>query len=370
MLLDKGFLMITLMKTRFNCIFLAFLAGVTPASCLEETTKAGETAKSLSLTYHNPLWDGYLADPYMFKASNGFYYAIGTGLKDDHVDNKGDLPYSHHFPIIKSKDMQNWELVGGALPEVPHLKLKLYWAPEIVENNGKFYLYYSGDCKQRVAVADKPEGPYVDSGKLLFPSVGFNIDGHPFLDPVSKEWFLYGAIKDKSYEKNSTGLAVAKLSKSMDSVEGPIHLISTAFRDWHVYDPKTGDYCMEGPSVIFKDGKYWCFYSGGNWQTPTYGVGCLVADTIMGAYDDPWSLDRGAVVCTIPDALIGPGHTSIILAPDNQTYFLVYHSWNKERTKRQICMDPIEWTKQGPKMVNPGRGNKTVKLPLEKAGGK
>ena len=54
----------------------------------------------------------------------------------------------------------------------------------------------------------------------------------------------------------------------------------------------------------------------------------------------------------------------VILGPDGQTYFIVYHSWNDSRTARQICMDPLVWTEQGPKAYQPSRGRKQLKLPL------
>jgi len=325
---------------------------------------APPAAATMTLQWENPVWSGYLADPHVLHASDGFYYAYGTGLRDDWHLNKGELPYENHIPVIRSKDLQKWELVGGALPEEEGLPLKRRWAPEVAEKDGQFYLYYSGDMKIRVAGSDHPAGPFKDLGKVLLPAIGFNIDGHPYRDPVSGQWYLFLAKKFKFGEQRGTGLAVVKLNDDMVSVEGPVIPITREFRDWQLFNPQEGDFCVEGATVVHKDGKYWCFYSGGNWQTPTYGVGCLVADAITGPYHDPWSLERGSVVCTIPDKLIGPGHNSVILGPDGKTYFMIYHSWNSERTARQMCLDPLVWTDQGPKVVNPGRGPKTVTLPL------
>ncbi|MBN1488689.1 MAG: hypothetical protein JXA69_02130 [Phycisphaerae bacterium] len=50
--------------------------------------------------------------------------------------------------------------------------------------------------------------------------------------------------------------------------------------------------------------------------------------------------------------------------PDGETWFIVYHCWNQQRTKRQMFLDPIEWTSTGPKAWNPARGDKRVTLPL------
>lgn len=182
---------------------------------------------------------------------------------------------------------------------------------------------------------------------------------------MSKQWYLYIAKRFRSGKRPGTGLAVVKLGDDMVSLEGPIHRITNEFKVWQLYNAKNSIYCMEGASVIYKDGKYWYLYSGGNWKTPTYGVGCLVSDSIMGTYREVGSLERGSVVSTIPGELTGPGHTSLLLAPDNETWFLVYHSWNKEQTKRQMCLDPLIWTDEGPKVYQPARGKKTVTIPLD-----
>ena len=70
------------------------------------------------------------------------------------------------------------------------------------------------------------------------------------------------------------------------------------------------------------------------------------------------------MLSTIGEELIGPGHNSMVLGPDGETWFIVYHSWNRERTRRQMCIDPIVWTDEGPKAYHPSRGTKTVTIPL------
>ncbi len=316
---------------------------------------------SSKLSYHNPVWEGYLADPQVMQYQ-GVYYAYGTGSGLD----------GRQFPVLRSEDFVTWTHVGGALEPVAEPVMKDYWAPEVVEYGGKFYLYYAGDGKMRVAVADKPEGPFKDTGKLLFPDEPFSIDGHPFFDPVSKRWYLFFA-KDFFDQRPGTALAVVQLGEDMVSTVGPVKTVLRAFADWQIYERNRTLYdrkwdawhTVEGPFVIYRDGKYYCFYSGGNWQTPGYGVGCAVSDTVMGPYQDLWSKDKASVLSTIPGKLIGPGHNSVVLEPNKKTYFIVYHSWNAERTARQMCMDPIIWTDNGPKTFKPSRGHKQVSLPLD-----
>lgn len=312
----------------------------------------------MTLKYENPLWDGYLADPYAFKDGD-VWYAIGTG----------EAPGGKQFPMLMSKDFTHWQPVGGALANIDGITE--YWAPEIAARDGKYYLYYAGNRQMRVAVSDKPTGPFKDSGKLMFPELKFSIDGHAFHDPKSGEWYFFFA-KDFFVERPGTALAAVKLKDDMMTPDGPQHTVLRAFADWQIYERDRDLYdkkwpawhTVEGPAVIVHDGKYQLFYSGGNWQTPGYGVGCAVSDTVMGTYVDSHSKTAASVVHSVPGELIGPGHNSVVLGPDGKTWFNVYHSWNLERTKRQINMDPIVWTAEGPVTWKPGRGVKEVTLPL------
>jgi beta-xylosidase len=320
----------------------------------------GADSTGLTLTYENPLWDGYLADPFVFKVKD-VYYACGTG----------SAPDGREFPILRSSDFTHWEFVNGALERTENPKIKDYWAPEIAEREGKFYLYYAGDMKMRVAVSDQPTGPFKDTGKLMFPDLPFSIDGHAFHDPKSGKWYLYYA-KDIFDQRPGTALAMVRLADDMITPVGPETTVLRAFADWQIYERnrplygKTWDawYTIEGPAVIFRDNRYYCFYSGGNWKTPGYGVGCAVANDLLGPYIDKQSREAASVIKSIPGKLLGPGHNSVILGPDTETWFNVYHSWNPERTKRQICMDPIAWTDEGPQTYKPSRGRKQVILPL------
>jgi predicted GH43/DUF377 family glycosyl hydrolase len=98
-----------------------------------EPKKDGSCPCSDETEYEKPVWDGYLADPQVLK-TGGEYYAYGTG-----PGHKG-----RQFPVLHSKDFANWEFVGNALETLADAKVKAYWAPEVAEKDGKFYLYYAG----------------------------------------------------------------------------------------------------------------------------------------------------------------------------------------------------------------------------------
>src|SRR5581483_10715954 len=105
----------------------------------------------------------------------------------------------------------------------------------------------------------------------------------------------------------------------------------------------------EGPLIRKHDGRYYCFFSGGRWETESYGVDYGVAETVLGPYSDAGNESGARVLRTIPNQRIGPGHCSLILGPDDQTEFIAYHAWDKAMKARQMFIDRLAWTANGPR---------------------
>ncbi len=318
----------------------------------------------MGMTYQNPVWHGYFADPFVLKWQ-GTYYAYGTNPSiEEDLAQHGKV-----FRVLRSRDFAHWEHIGGALepPEDLRDNLGACWAPEVAERDGRFYMYYSagggsGDenHRLRVAVAEHPAGPFRDTGKALLPDEDFTIDAHPFRDPKDGSWYLFFA-KDFFDERVGTGTAVVRLADDMLSVEGPVRTVLRASADWQIYARNRHIYgqeweawhTVEGPFVVEHEGLYYCFYSGGAWATADYGVSYGVADNVLGPYRDEWSTNGPTVLRGIPGKVLGPGHNSVALGPDNQTHYIVYHAWDVEQTARRMCIDRLIWTPDGPRCQGP-----------------
>ena len=141
------------------------------------------------ISYSNPVWDGYCADPFVLRHDD-VYYAYGTGPAQDDKE----------FIVLRSPDLVNWERLPNALEPTPELKDKPHWAPEVAFAQGKFWMYYSADestddsgHRLRVAASNEPGGPFRDVGRLNIQDEGFAIDASPFRDPQSGNWYLYYA---------------------------------------------------------------------------------------------------------------------------------------------------------------------------------
>ena len=322
------------------------------------------------ISYQNPVWPEYFADPFVLEWQ-GRYYAYGTG------QSAVDAESGRVFPVLRSADLMRWEKCGEALEPLPDAAGSAYWAPEVAERNGRFYLYYSaaqagGDetHRLRVAVADRPAGPFQDTGALLLPGEGFTIDAHPFRDPQDGQWYLFFA-KDFFDARAGTALGAVPLAEDMISVSGPATTILRPSSDWQIYQRDRPLYdrvwdawhTVEGPTVTRYGGRYYLFYSGGNWQTDSYGVGYAVADSVLGPYAEP---EQGPVVLRGDgDRVIGPGHNCVVLGLDHHTLFVVYHAWDAARTARRMCIDPLKWTAAGPRCLGPTSAAQTLSLPLQ-----
>lgn len=283
-----------------------------------------------------PLWDGYCADPFVLRADDGRYVMYGTTPRS--------LPDGRAFQVLVSDDLIGWQDVGGALvPPEPAPAGAEYWAPEVAYADGRYWMYYSrgiGDAAHqiRVAVSRSATGPFEDTGDVLTSDLPFAIDPSPYRDP-SGSWWLFYATDLVEGDRPGTVLAVQRL-RDMTHLDGPPTVVLRASADWQRYQRDREIYgglhdwhTLEGPAVIH-DGEGGCvlLYSGGNWQTPGYGVAVATAPGPEG----PWheDLDRGPVVSSTSTGLIGPGHCSV-LPDDLGHHHLFLHAWDPDSHRRR-----------------------------------
>ena len=312
----------------------------------------GASAKS----YTNPVYAGSMPDPGVL-LHQGVYYAFGTTGKDRKADGR-------IFTLLRSNDLVTWEELGGALTPPSDDARYEYWAPEAAFDGGTFYLYYAmGGVEEekfalRVATATSPEGPYADTGTALVDCTSnrFTIDPHPFKD-ADGQWYLFYARNYPNTEGGfnaGTGLAVDRLV-GMTKLAGECKTVLRSRFPWtlyeanrrmNVYDATFNWHTIEAPYVRRHNGRYYCFYSGSNWQTENYGVDYAVASKVEGPYTGQGRSAR--VLHGVSGHVRGPGHHSIVTGPDGRDW-VVYHAWNADRTVRQLCVDPLLWTPSGPR---------------------
>ena len=296
-------------------------------------------SKGSHATYLNPVYPRSFPDPFVLKFRDT-YYAYCTDFAED-----GNV-----FGILRSRDLVNWERIGGAMrpldPSPP-----FYWAPEVNYDNGKFYLYYAAGPETvmeiRVAVSDRPDGGFIDSGHRLTHE-DFAIDAHVFIDNDGTKYLFYATdFLDHTYI--GTGTVVDRMIDWF-TLAGQPRPVTRARYDWQVYDPNRKEkggvrwHTVEGPTVLKRKGLYYEMFSGGNWQNTTYGVSFAISDRIDNP--DEWlQFSDGENVLPIlrtdPGVIIGPGHNSVVRGPNNRELFCVYHRWTD--AGRVLAIDRMDF---------------------------
>ena len=316
----------------------------------------------------NPVYDGDFADPFCF-FHDGTYYAIATG----HGTHDVCPTTGRVIRMIKSTDLRNWQPVGHVLEQPEEERGYCYWAPEIAIEGGRFYMYYhtngSGTrthgtenyFRVRCAVADRPEGPYFDVGNALTEYAttnNFAIDSSPFRDDDG-QWYLFYSPDFHDFNESTfrgTALTVDRLV-GMTRLAGEPKTVMRAHWPWQMFT-KDRDwvgvrqdwYTLEGPFVVKRNETYYCFYSGGCWENETYGVDYLTAPHPLGPWTEHGCTHGPQVTRTIPGKVRGPGHNSVVQSPDGKD-FIVYHAWDAAMTRRQMWIDPLEFTPDGPRVA-------------------
>src|SRR5213592_3153875 len=83
-------------------------------------------------TYKNPVIPGDFPDPTVIRVGDDFYAATTSGN------------WAPHFPLLHSRDLINWKIIGAVLTEMPKWAKGDLWAPEIIEDKGRYFVYYVG----------------------------------------------------------------------------------------------------------------------------------------------------------------------------------------------------------------------------------
>jgi len=297
-------------------IAMAVLVALALAACA--TTPAGRTAADAVSTL-NPAIDGNFPDPAVLRTDDGWYYVYATQGEDS-----GRML---NIQTARSRDLRVWERVGDALPVKPAWASETqdFWAPHVSEHDGRYFLYYSakpdaatadktrGLCLA-VATADRPEGPFVDSGRPLLCGDGFvNIDPMAFDDPATGKRLLYWGSGFKPIKVQE--LAADRVSFKPGSA--PVDLVAT------VPDESPANYrrLVEGAWVVQREGWYYLFYSGDNCCGPNAHYATLVARSrsAMGPFETLPGLVHEA-----SGIWLAPGHNSVITDANGRTWSLFH----------------------------------------------
>ena len=133
--------------------------------------------------YTNPVIPGDHPDPSVVRVGNE-YWATATTSQ-----------WAPIFPLLRSRDLVNWTLEGAVFEQPPAWSSGSYWAPEIAEHRGRFFVYYTarrrnGPLCVAVATATKQGGPWTDRGPLVCQDAG-SIDAMAVTDASGRRYLIW-----------------------------------------------------------------------------------------------------------------------------------------------------------------------------------
>ncbi len=305
-------------------------------------------------TYSNPVIPGDFPDPSVIRAGTDYYAAATTG------------DWAPHFQILHSRDLVNWEIAGAVLSETPVWAKGDFWAPEITEDHGRFFVYYTarrndgagkkGTLCVAVAVADKPAGPYTDKGTLVCQEMG-SLDPDFTRDEHGKPYLIWK--EDGNDRQQPTWLYAQELDASGTKLLGKAQKLFRNTQPWEKH-------VIEGAYVLRRDGYFYLFYSGNACcgRSCDYALGVARSKTLLGK----WEKNPANPILAANETWQCPGHGSIVETPDNRS-FLLYHAYGKDsgafNIGREALLDEVKF-QNGWATINDGRGpSKTAAAPLK-----
>jgi xylan 1,4-beta-xylosidase len=262
---------------------------------------------------------------------NGTYWASATSAEWGGV-----------FPLFRSDDLVNWEPAGSVFPQgLPAWASSNAWAPEIFEENGRTYIYYTarrqgGVLSVAVASADRPEGPYTDHGPLVGQRAG-SIDGCPVHDEQGRLWLVWKEDGNSCFRP--TPIWAQRLNAERTGLVGKkVEL----FRNDAAWEGSL----VEG-SAFIRHGEYLYMFYAGNaccGKHCTYATGVARAKTLLG----PWEKCPLNPILTDNKTWKCAGHGTPIEADGR--YLLFHHAYSvmsQEFVGRQGILSEFTWGPDG-----------------------
>jgi len=272
-------------------------------------------------TYKNPVINADYSDPDAIRVGDDFYMISSSFT---HIPG---------LPIVHSKDLVNWKLIGHALKKQPPYDVydKVQhgagvWAPSIRYYNNEFYIYYPDpDYGIYLTKAKNINGPWsepllVEAGKGL-------IDPCPLWDDNNKAYLVH------AYAGSRAGFKSIIVVKEMNKEGTKIIGSGVMVYDGHDLDPT-----IEGPKFYKRNGWYYIFAPGGGvstgWQT------ILRSKNVYGPYERKVAIDQGTT------SINGPHQGAWVNTQTGEDWFL--HFQDKDAYGRVVHLQPMKWVNNWP----------------------
>ena len=298
-------------------------------------------------TYQNPVINADYSDPDV---------CVGGADGEDYYLTASSFQCTPGLPILHSRDLVNWEIVGYALKSLYEGNAELQqhfsqvqhgngvWAPSIRYHNGEYYIYW-GDPDYGVYMVKtrggNPAGEW-EQPVCVISGKGY-IDTTPLWDDDGRCYLVNGWANSRA--KFASVLTVRELSADGTRAIGQPVI---------VFDGNgTENRTCEGPKFYKRDGWYWIMCPAGG--VPTGFQLAMRSKSPFGPYEHKIVLAQGKT------AVNGPHQGGWVHTKYGEDWFL--HFQDKEAYGRVVHLQPVDWSTGWPIMGKKGEPVLTYKKP-------
>ena len=243
------------------------------------------------------------------------------------------------LPILHSKDLVSWEIIGHALQELEPKEVfdkpqhgKGVWAPSIRYHNGEFYIYWGDPDYGIYMVKTKDPAGKWERPVCVIAGKGM-IDPCPLWDSDGRCYLVNGWANSRC-GFNSV-LTVRELSADGTKGIGQPRI---------VFDGGQENHTSEGPKFYKRDGYYWIMCPAGGVE-----MGWQLAMRSKSPYG-PYEWKR--VMWQGKTDINGPHQGAWVHTAFNEDWFL--HFNDKGAYGRVVYLQPVDWSSGWPMMGNNG----------------
>lgn len=275
-------------------------------------------------TYTNPVINADYSDPDVCAVGEDYYLTASS------------FNCTPGLPILHSKDLVNWEIIGHALKDIEPASVynmpshgNGVWAPSIRYHNGEFYIYW-GDPDYGVFMVKtkNPAGEW-EKPVCVIPGPG-NIDSTPLWDEDGRCYLVSAYANSRS--RFASVIVVRELSADGTKAIGDPVI---------VFDGNgTENRTCEGPKFYKRDGWYWIMCPAGG--VPTGFQLAMRSKSPFGPYECKKVLAQGK------SDINGPHQGAWVHTAFGEDWFL--HFQDKGCYGRVVHLQPVEWRDNWPVM--------------------
>jgi beta-xylosidase len=272
-------------------------------------------------SYKNPIIHADYSDPDVIRVGDDFYLTASS------------FNCVPGLPILHSKDLVNWKIIGHALRRMPPDDVfskpqhgNGVWAPAIRYHEGEFFIFYPDpDRGIYMLKAKEASGPW--SEPLLIKSAKGWIDPCPLWDSDGKAYLVSAMAASRSGIKSI--LIVSRMS-----ADGTRLLDDGAI----VFDGHDQNPTVEGPKFYKRNDFYYIFAPAGGVETGWQLV--LRSKNVFGPYEARKVLAQGKT------EINGPHQGGWVETQAGESWFI--HFQDKRAYGRVVHLQPMKWINDWP----------------------